>query len=74
MDNAPGSRANNMHSPGSNKLPEVHLHISTPCLPRSRVIQAFSEIEKHFFLFSDLAVNAAKSEKNKLFNAREGSD
>ena len=43
-----------MYSPGSDKLTEVQLYISTSCHPGSRVIRAFSDVEK-LFLFSDLA-------------------
>ena len=38
------------------------------------IIRAFSDVEKPF-LFSDLAVKAAKSEnKKRLYNVKEGSD
>ena len=71
---SPGSRANKIYSPGSDKSTEMQLYMSTSCKPGSRVIQAFSDVEKSF-LFSDLAVKAAKSENKKgLFNIRKGSD
>ena len=51
MDSLPFSHANNIYSPGSDKLTEVQLYMSTSCQPGSWVIQAFSDIEKHFFYF-----------------------
>ena len=39
----PGSRANNIYSPGSDKLTEVQLYISTSWQTGSWVIQAFSD-------------------------------
>ena len=41
--------------------------MSASCQPGSRVIRAFSDVEKPFFLFSDLAVKAANSENKKGF-------
>ena len=64
MDNSPFSHANNNNLPGSDKLTEVPLDMSISCQPDGQVIQAFSDIEKPF-LFSDLAVKAAKSENKK---------
>ena len=49
-----GSRANNIYSSGSDKLTEVQLYMSTSCQPGSRIIWAFSDVEKPFSL-SDLA-------------------
>ena len=74
VGNLPGSRANNLYSPGSDKLTEEHLCMSSSCQLGSRVIRAFSDVEKPFFI-SDLAVSAAKSEnKRRLFSVREGFD
>ena len=70
---SPGSHANNIHWPGSDKLTEVQLYMSTSCQPGSPVIRVFSDVEKCFFLFSDLAVKPP-DQKIKLFNVREGSD
>ena len=70
MGNSPGSRANYMYSPGSNKLTEVQMYMSALCHPSSLVIRAFSDIEKPF-LFSDLAVKDAKSENEKGFSTSE---
>ena len=67
MGNSPGSSANNISSPGSYKLTEVHMYMSTSCRPGSRVFRAFSRVEKPFYLFSDLKVKAAKSENKKMF-------
>ena len=61
VGNSPGSRANNIYSPGSGKLTEVQLYMSTSCQQGSRAFRTFSDVEKPF-LFSDLAVKAAKSE------------
>ena len=47
--------------------------MSTSCQPGSLVIRVFSDVEKCFFLFSDLAVKPP-DQKIKLFNVREGSD
>ena len=49
VGNSPGSHANHIYSPGSDKLTEVHLYMSTSCKAGSRVIRAFADIEKHFF-------------------------
>ena len=50
--NSPGSRANNIYSPGSDQLTEVQLYLSTSCQPGSRVIRALSDVEKFvFFIF-----------------------
>ena len=66
------SRANNTYSAGTEKLTEVQLYMSTSCQPGSRVIRAFSDVEKLFFpLFSDLAVKAAKSTIKKGFSMSE---
>ena len=74
MGNSPGSCANNIYSPGSDKLTEVQLYMSNSCQPGSRVIRALSDVKKPF-LFSDLVVKAAKSENEKrLFIIREGLD
>ena len=73
---SPGSHANYIYSPGRDKLTEGQLYISTSCQPSSRVMRAVSDVGKPF-TFSDLAVEAAKSENKKklfFFNAREGSD
>ena len=59
----------NLHTICTNTLISENL-----VLKGSRVVQAFSDVEKPF-LFSDLAVKAAKSEnKKRLFNARDGSN
>ena len=50
---SPGSRAKHIYAPGSDKLTEVHLYMSTSCQPGSRVIRAFSYFAKPFFIFSD---------------------
>ena len=71
VGNSPGSRANNYHSPGIDKLTEMQLYMSTSCQPSSLIIQAFSDVEKPFS-FSDLAVKAAKSEKEKAFQRQPG--
>ena len=67
MGNSRGSRANNIYSPGIDKLTEV----SALCQPESRVIRASSDAEKPFFLFSDFAVKAANSENKKNFSTTE---
>ena len=65
MGYSPGSsRANNIYSPGSDKLTEVQLYMSISCQPGSRVIRAFSDVEKYIF-FSGLAVKVAKLENKK---------
>ena len=46
----PGSHANNIYSPGSDKLTDVQLYMSISCQLGSRVIRAFSNVEKPFFL------------------------
>ena len=61
MGNSPGSRANNIYSPGSDKLTEVQFYMSTSCQPGSWVISALSDVDRPL-LFSDLAVTAAYSE------------
>ena len=54
---------------GSDKLAEVYMfYMSTSCQPGSRVIRAFSDVEKTF-LFSDLA--ATKSENKKVFSTSQ---
>ena len=51
------SRAKIFYSSCSDKLIEVHArNMSASCQPGSRVIRAFSDVEKPF-LFSDLVVN-----------------
>ena len=51
VGNSSGSRANNIYSPGNNKLTEVQLNISTSCQSGSRVIRALSTVDiKVFFL------------------------
>ena len=44
--------------------------MSASCEPGSRVFRASSGVEKHF-LFSDLAIKAAKSETKKGFSMSE---
>ena len=66
VGNSPGSRANNIYLPDSDKLTEVELFMSTSCHSNSRVIRAFSDVEKPFLL-SDLAVQAAISENKKAY-------
>ena len=61
MGNSLGGRANNIYPPGSDKLNEVQVYMST----RRPVIRAFSDVEKLIFLISDLAVKAARSENRK---------
>ena len=51
----------------SAKLTEVQLYMSALCQPGSRVIRAFSDVEWPF-LFSVLAVKAAKPEIKKAFH------
>ena len=69
MGNSLGRRANNIYSPGSDKLTEVRLYMSTSCQPGSRVIRAFLGVDKPFFLFSDLAAFTANPEnKQKAFH------
>ena len=46
-----------MYSPGNDKLTEVLLYMSTSCQPGSRVIRAFSDVDKPFLL-STLAFEA----------------
>ena len=46
--NSPGSRANNIYSPGSDKLIEVQLYMSTSSQQDSQVILTFSDVEKVF--------------------------
>ena len=72
---SPGSRTNNIYSPGSEKLTEVQLYMPPSCQSDSRVIRACSDVEKPF-TYSDLAVNGAKSENKTStpFNVREGSN
>ena len=74
VSNSSGSLANNIYSPGTDKLTEVQLYMSTSCQPGNRVIRAFRDVEKPV-LISDLAVTAAKSENIKrFFNVRDGSN
>ena len=73
MDSSPCSVANNIYSPGSDKVTEVQMYMSNSCQPRSRVIRAFSELHSFFcffffFLFSDFAIKATKSENKKGFS------
>ena len=70
MDSSPGSRANNIYSPGRDKLTEGQLYMSVSCQPGSRVIRAFSDAGKPF-LFSNLAVTAAKSGNKTGFPTSE---
>ena len=73
MDNSPGGCANNIYSPGSDKLTEVQLYLSTSCQPGSRVIRGsprISDVDKPFS-FSDLAALTAKSENEKGFSMPE---
>ena len=51
VDNSPVRRANNIYSPGSDKLTEVQLYISTLCQTDSRVTRVFSDVEKSFLYF-----------------------
>ena len=64
------SRANDIYSPGSDKLTEVQLYMSTSCQPGSQVIRTFSDIEKPLFC-SEYAVKASKSETDKGFSTSE---
>ena len=74
MGNSSGSGAISIYTFGSDKLTEVQLYMSTSCQPGSRVNRAFSGVKKPF-LFSDLAVKAAKSEnKKKIFNVIDDAD
>ena len=41
----------NIYSPGRDKLTEVQLYMSTSGQPGSRVIRAFSDVEKPCFFF-----------------------
>ena len=66
MGISPGSRANNMYSPGCEKLTEVQLYMSVSCQPGSQVIRPSLTL-KNLFLFSDLEVKAAKLENEKVF-------
>ena len=70
MDSSHGSRANNIYSPGNDKLTEMQLYMSNSCQPGSRLIRAFSDVEQPF-LFFDLAVKVAKSENYKVFSPSE---
>ena len=70
VGNSPGSCANNIYSPGSDKLTEVQLYMSTSFQPGSWVIRAFSDVEKPF-LFSNLVNKAAKSDNKKDFSMSE---
>ena len=47
-----------------------NMYMSTSCQPGSRVVRAFSDVEKTF-LFSDLAVLTTKSENKKGFSMSE---
>ena len=47
----PGSRVNNIYSPGSNKLTDVQWYMSASCQPGRRVNRAFFDVEKPFFCF-----------------------
>ena len=49
------NHASNSSSPGSDKMTEVQLYMSTLCHLGCRVIRAFSDVEMPF-LFSNLAV------------------
>ena len=64
VGNSPGSHANNIYSPGTDKLTEVQLYMSTSCQAGNRVIRAFRDVEKPV-LISDFAVTADKSENKK---------
>ena len=44
VGNSPGIRANNIYSPGGDKLTEVQLPMSTSYQPGSRVIRDFSVV------------------------------
>ena len=78
VGSSPGSRANNIYLPGRDKLTEVQWHLSTSCQPGSRLIPAFSNVEKPFFYFLIWQLKPPnqniKKKKKKLFNIREGSD
>ena len=71
VGNSPGSRANNIYSPGNDKLTEVQLYKSTSCQPGSRVIWAFSDAENPFLFYF---LKPRNQKLKKLFNVREGSD
>ena len=49
------------------KLTEMQLYMSTSCQPGSRVILAFTDVEKPF-LFSDSVVKDVKSENKNSFS------
>ena len=51
VGNSPGSFPNNIHTLSSDKVTEVQFYMSTSCQPGSRVIRAFSDVEKPFFIF-----------------------
>ena len=74
VHNSPGSHANNIYSPASDKLTKEQLYMSVSCYPGCRVIRAFSDVEKPY-LFSDWAVKAAnltvKTENKKDFSTPE---
>ena len=50
VGDSPDSRANNIYSPGSDKVTEVQFYMSNSCQPGSRVIRAFSDA-LIFFIF-----------------------
>ena len=70
MGNSTGSRANNIYSPGTDKLTEVQLYMPTSFQPGNRVIRAFRDVEKPV-LISDLAAVTAKSENKIGFSRSE---
>ena len=51
MPPAAVQRANNIYSSGNDKLAEEQLYMSTSFQQGSRVIRAFIDVEKSFFLF-----------------------
>ena len=51
VGNSRGSGANNIYSPGSDKLTEVQVYMSASCQPGSRIIRAISNVEKPFLIF-----------------------
>ena len=67
---SPGSRANNIYSPGSGKLTEKQLHVNF-MLIRQPGNPNLSLTLKNLFLLSDLAVKAAKSENKKGFSTSD---
>ena len=71
VGNSPGSLVHNIYLFGSDKLAEVQLYMPASCQPSSRVIRAFSDVEKPVFFISDLAVKASILENKKDFLTSE---